>query len=89
MTEPTIGHNSGATKEAHDQLKSLVERIERVTEEKKALSDDIRDIFTEAKGQGFNVKALRQIVRLRAQDPKSVRELQETIDMYAHALGMA
>lgn len=89
MTEPTIGHNSGATKEARDLLKSLVERIERVTEEKKALQDDIRDIFTEAKGQGFNVKALRQIIRLRAQDPESVRELQETIDMYSHALGMS
>jgi len=57
-----------ATKFAKDQLKAIVERIERLEEEKKTISDDIRDVYAEAKGNGFDVKALRTIVRLRKQD---------------------
>ena len=60
-----------ATKFAKDQLKSIIERIERLEEEKKTISDDIRDVYAEAKGNGYDVKALRTIVRMRKQDPTS------------------
>ena len=77
-----------ATRFAKDQLKSIVERIERLEEEKKTISDDIRDVYAEAKGNGFDVKALRTIVRLRKQD-ESERQEQETIlETYMQALGM-
>ncbi len=57
-----------ATRFAKDQLKAIIERIERLEEEKKTISDDIRDVYAEGKGNGFDVKALRTIVRLRKQD---------------------
>jgi uncharacterized protein (UPF0335 family) len=73
---------------AKDQLKAIVERIERLEEEKKAIADDIRDVYAEAKGNGFDTKALRTVVRLRKQD-KSEREEQEAVlETYLHALGM-
>ena len=73
---------------AKDQLKAIIERIERLEEEKKAISDDIRDVYAEAKGNGFDVKALRTIVRMRKQDANE-REEQETIlETYMQALGM-
>ena len=73
---------------AKDQLKAIIERIERLEEEKKAISDDIRDVYAEAKGNGFDVKALRAIVRMRKQDANE-REEQETIlETYMQALGM-
>ena len=78
-----------ATRFAKDQLKAFVERIERLEEEKKATSDDIRDVYAEAKGTGFDTKALRAIVRLRKLDPDERREQQEVLDTYLHALGMA
>ncbi len=77
-----------ATRFAKDQLKAFVERIERLEEEKKATSDDIRDVYAEAKGTGFDIKALRSIVRLRKQDTDERREQQEILDTYMHALGM-
>jgi uncharacterized protein (UPF0335 family) len=77
-----------ATRFAKDQLKAFVERIERLEEEKKATSDDIRDVYAEAKGNGFDVKALRSIVRLRKLDTDERREQQEVLDTYMHALGM-
>jgi uncharacterized protein (UPF0335 family) len=70
-------------------LKAFVERIERLEEEKKATSDDIRDVYAEAKGTGFDTKALRTIVRLRKLDLDERREQQEVLDTYLHALGMA
>lgn len=74
---------------AGDQLKSFVERVERMEEEKRAIADDIKEIYAEAKGNGFDVKVLRQIVRIRKQDA-SEREEQEAIrDLYMHAMGMA
>jgi uncharacterized protein (UPF0335 family) len=76
------------TRFAKDQLKAIVERIERLEEEKKATSDDIRDVYAEAKGTGFDIKALRTIVRLRKQDTDERREQQEILDTYMHALGM-
>jgi uncharacterized protein (UPF0335 family) len=78
-----------ATRFAKDQLKAFVERIERLEEEKKATSDDIRDVYAEAKGTGFDTKALRSIVRLRKLDTDERREQQEVLDTYLHALGMA
>jgi uncharacterized protein (UPF0335 family) len=73
---------------AKDQLKSIIERIERLEEEKKATSDDIRDVYAEAKGNGFDTKALRAIVRLRKMDADERREQEEVLDTYLHALGM-
>ena len=77
-----------ATRFAKDQLKAIVERIERLEEEKKATSDDIRDVYAVAKGNGFDIKALRSIVRLRKLDTDERREQQEVLDTYLHALGM-
>ena len=77
-----------ATRFAKDQLKAVIERIERLEEEKKATSDDIRDVYAEAKGTGFDTKALRAIVRLRKLDTDERREQQEVLDTYLHALGM-
>ena len=78
-----------ATRFAKDQLKAIIERIERLEEEKKATSDDIRDVYAEAKGTGFDTKAQRAIVRLRKLDTDERREQQEVLDTYLHALGMA
>jgi uncharacterized protein (UPF0335 family) len=78
-----------ATRFVKDQLKAFVERIERLEGEKRATSDDIRDVYAEAKGTGFDTKALRTIVRLRKLDTDERREQQEVLDTYLHALGMA
>ncbi|MGE0564519.1 MAG: DUF2312 domain-containing protein [Pseudolabrys sp.] len=77
-----------STRFAKDQLKALVERIERLEEEKKATSDDIRDVYAEAKGNGYDVKALRTIVKLRKQDVNERREQEAVLETYMHALGM-
>ena len=73
---------------AKDQLKAFVERIERLEEEKKALSDDIRDVYAEAKGNGYDVKALRTVVRLRKQDKDERAEQEAILETYLQALGM-
>jgi len=78
-----------ATRFAKDQLKAFVERVERLEEEKKALSDDIRDVYAEAKGNGYDVKALRAIVRLRKMETTERQEQQAVLETYMHALGMA
>jgi uncharacterized protein (UPF0335 family) len=78
-----------ATRFAKDQLKAFVERIERLEEEKKTISDDIRDVYAEAKGNGYDVKALRQVIRLRKQDKDERAEMEAILDTYLHALGMA
>ena len=77
-----------ATKFAKDQLKAIIERIERLEEEKKTISDDIRDVYAESKGNGFDVKALRAIVRLRKQDPNERQEQETILETYMLALGM-
>jgi uncharacterized protein (UPF0335 family) len=77
-----------ATRFAKDQLKSIIERIERLEEEKKAISDDIRDVYAESKGNGYDVKALRMIVRLRKQDPQERQEQETILETYMQALGM-
>ena len=77
-----------ATRFAKDQLKAFVERIERLEEEKKATSDDIRDVYAEAKGTGFDTKAVRVIVRLRKKDQTERQEEEAILDLYKAALGM-
>jgi uncharacterized protein (UPF0335 family) len=77
-----------AAKFGKDQLKAFIERVERLEEEKKAIADDIRDVYAEAKGSGFDVKALRAIVRMRKQDPDERREQETILETYLHALGM-
>lgn len=73
---------------ARDQLRSFVERIERLEEEKQSLASDIRDVYGEAKAMGFDTKALRQIVRERAQDVQARDEFEAILDTYRAALGM-
>lgn len=77
-----------AARFAKDQLKSIIERIERLEEEKKTIADDIRDVYAEAKGNGFDVKALRAIIRLRKQDADERREAETILETYMQALGM-
>ena len=74
---------------AGDRLRSLVERVERLDEEIKALSDDKKDIYAEAKGEGFDVKVLREVIRLRKQDEKERDERDSLLDVYMHALKTA
>ncbi len=76
------GHNS------KEQLRSIVERVERLAEEIKGLRDDQKDMFAEAKGNGWDVKALRQIIRIRAEDPQKRAEREAILDTYMSALGM-
>lgn len=73
---------------AKDQLKAIIARIEKLEEEKKAISDDIRDVYAEAKGTGFDVKALRTVVRMRKQDANERQEQEAILETYLHALGM-
>ena len=73
---------------AKDQLKAFVERIEKLEEEKKTISDDIRDVYAESKANGFDVKALRAIVRLRKIEPTEREEQDAILETYMHALGM-
>jgi uncharacterized protein (UPF0335 family) len=77
-----------ATRFANDQLKAIIERIERLEEEKKAISDDIRDVYAEAKGNGYDVKALRTIIRMRKEDPNDRAEQETILETYLQALGM-
>ena len=77
-----------ATTIARDQLKAIVERIERLEEEKQALAGDIRNVYGEAKANGFDTKTLRQVVRLRKQDAHERQEQDALLDLYLNALGM-
>lgn len=82
MDQPAQGHNANA------QLKSIVERIERLEEERSVISSDIRDVYAESKGNGYNVKALRRLIALRKQDPNERQEFETILDTYMHAVGM-
>jgi len=79
---PDIGGIAG------DRLKSFVERIERLEEEKRALADDIKEVYAEAKGNGFDVKIMRHVIRLRRLDKDDLDEQDALIDVYKRALGM-
>ena len=74
---------------AADRLRSLVERIERLEEERKAIGDDVRDVYSEAKGVGYDVKTMRKIVSIRKMDASDRAEQETLLDTYMHALGMA
>jgi uncharacterized protein (UPF0335 family) len=82
MHHMEAGHNSNG------QLKSILERINRLEDEKKVIADDVRDVYAEAKGNGYNQAALRAIVRKQRADAKKAAELQADIDAYMAALGM-
>ena len=74
---------------ARDQLRSFVERIERLEEEKKTIADDIKDVYGEAKANGYDTKVLRKVVAIRKQDQNDRLEQEAILDTYLHALGMA
>lgn len=95
-----IGHNSkNAVDDDEDitgssqtvaagQLRAFIERIERLSEEKQTIADDIKDVYAEARGTGFDVKAIRTIVRMRKMDTNERQEQETILDTYMHALGM-
>jgi uncharacterized protein (UPF0335 family) len=78
-----VGHNSG-----DDRLRLLIERIERLEEEKQGIADDIRDVYMEAKAVGYDPKIMRQIVRLRKMKPDDRAEMEMILDTYKKALGL-
>ncbi|MBX3549618.1 MAG: DUF2312 domain-containing protein [Xanthobacteraceae bacterium] len=80
--------SADTTNFAKSQLKALVERIERLEEEKKALADDIREVYGEAKANGFDTKALRAVVRMRGQEPAERQEFEAIVELYRDALGI-
>lgn len=73
---------------AADRLRSIIERVERLEEERKALSGDIKDIFAEAKSVGFDVKVIRNILRLRKLEPAEIEAYETLLEIYRRALGM-
>ena len=78
-----IGHNS-----SEEQLRLLIERVERLEEEKKNVSEDIRDVYSEAKAVGFDPKIMRQIIRLRKMEADDRAEMEAILETYKNALGM-
>ena len=73
---------------AGERLKSFIERVERLEEEKRALAEDIKEVYAEAKGTGFDTKIMRQLVKLRRMDKDDVDEQETLLDIYKRALGM-
>ena len=73
---------------AGDRLRSFIERIERLEEEKSTLSEDIKEVYSEAKGTGFDIRIMRQIIRLRKMEAGDRSEMEEILDVYKRALGM-
>jgi len=80
--------NQPAHRFAKDRLKAFVERVEKLEEEKKAISDDVRDVYAEAKANGYDIKALRTVVKLRKMDINERKEQEAVLETYMHALGM-
>jgi len=79
-----LGHNSVPA----DQLKSIIERIENLEEDRAGIALDIREVYAEAKGNGYDAKALRQLIKLRKQDEAEREEQEHILDVYKSALGM-
>ena len=88
MAKPVTEEEIKSGGVAVDRLRSIVERIERLEEERKALGDDIKDIFAEAKSAGFDPKVLRQLIAIRKQEASEVEEQETMLDIYRRALGM-
>lgn len=82
------GESDGFEGVAASRLRSIVERVERLEEERKALANDIKDIFAEAKSAGFEPAAIREVLRRRRQEPAAVEERDTLVDLYCRALGM-
>lgn len=80
--------NDSADSFAAGQLKSFIERIERLEEEKQTIADDIKDVYAEAKANGYDTKIMRQVVRIRKQDKSEREEMEALLDLYMQALGM-
>lgn len=87
MSDRGIGDNSGTV--AADELRLLVERIERLEEEKKAIGDDVKDVYAEAKARGYDTKTMRAIIRLRKMEAHVREEAEALLDTYKAALGLA
>lgn len=85
-----IGHNSGdvLNKTAQGQLQSIIDRVERLEQEKAEVAEQIKEVYAEAKGNGFDVKILRKVVRIRNQDRAKRLEEEAMIDLYLSALGL-
>jgi uncharacterized protein (UPF0335 family) len=83
MADEVAGDNVAA-----DELRAFIERIERMEEEKRAIAADIKEIFAEAKGRGYDTKAIRTLVRLRAQDASERQEAEAILELYMQAIGM-
>jgi uncharacterized protein (UPF0335 family) len=77
-----------ASKLVGTQLRSIVERIERLEEAKKTISDDVKDVYAEAKSVGYDVKVLREVIAMRRQDPNDRAEQETILETYLHALNM-
>ena len=88
MAKPIDREQLQTGSESANRLRSLVERIERLEEERKALGSDIKDIYGEAKSAGFDPKVLRQLIRIRKQEAAEVEEQETMLDIYRRALGM-
>lgn len=88
LASKQIADEQTAKRFAKDQLKAFIERVERLEEEKKATADDIRDVYAEAKGNGFDVKVMRHVVRLRKMDVNERKEAEAILETYMNALGM-
>ena len=83
---PASTPNTGGV--AQDQLRSVVERVERLEEEKAAIANDIKEVYAEAKANGFDTKTLRQVIRLRKMDKAERQEQESVLELYMHALNM-
>ena len=88
MATAAAEDNQPAHRFAKDRLKAFVERVEKLEEEKKAISDDVRDVYAEAKANGYDTKALRTVVKLRKMDINERKEQEAVLETYMHALGM-
>ena len=84
----TTGHNSGDTAASDNRLRLLIERVERLEEEKKGIADDIKDVYGEAKAVGYDAKIMRKIVALRKMKPDDRAEMEAVLDTYKAALGL-
>ncbi|WP_340109806.1 DUF2312 domain-containing protein [Pikeienuella sp. HZG-20] len=82
------GPGFSTTTVAADQLRSIVERIERLEEEKREIADQVKEVYAEAKGNGFDVKTLRTVISLRKKKAEEREEEEAMLDLYLHALGM-
>jgi len=86
--EPSLPAGDNARGVAADRLKSFIERIERLEEEKATIAGDVKEVYSEAKSSGFETKIMRQIIRLRKQDAQERAEQEQLLDVYKQAIGM-